>query len=88
MLIFRTKQELVSEFLYWTLKSNYFKKQIYTFQSGTAQPQLPISSLNNMEFYLPPINIQKKIVKILSQIDNKIRISKEINKKLMWHEVT
>ena len=82
MLILRSKKELDNEFLYWTLKSNYFKKQIYTFQSGTAQPQLPISSLNHMEFYLPPINIQKKIVKILSQIDNKIRISKEINKNL------
>lgn len=82
MLILRSKQELDNEFLYWTLKSNYFKKQIYTFQSGTAQPQLPISSLKHIEFYLPPINIQKKIVKILSQIDNKIRILKYINKNL------
>ena len=82
MLILRPKQELDNEFLYWTLKSNYFKKQIYTFQSGTAQPQLPISSLKHIEFYLPPINIQKKIVKILSQIDNKIRILKYINKNL------
>ena len=82
MLILRSKQDLDNEFLYWTLKSNYFKKQIYTFQSGTAQPQLPISSLNHMEFYLPSIDIQKKIVKILSQIDDKIRISKEINKNL------
>lgn len=83
MLILRSKQELDNEFLYWTLKSNYFKKQIYTFQSGTAQPQLPISSLKHIEFYLPPINIQKKIVKILSQIDNKIRILKYINKNLL-----
>ena len=83
MLILRSKQDLDNEFLYWTLKSNYFKKQIYTFQSGTAQPQLPISSLNHMEFYLPSIDIQKKIVKILSQIDDKIRISKEINKNLL-----
>ena len=82
MLILRSKQELDSEFLYWTLKSNYFQKQIYTFQSGTAQPQLPISSLNHMEFYLPPYEIQKKIVKILSQIDEKIRLSREINKNL------
>lgn len=82
MLILRSKQELDNEFLYWTLKSDYFKNQIYTFQSGTAQPQLPISSLNHMEFYLPSMDIQKKIVKILSQIDNKIRISKEINKNL------
>ena len=82
MLILRSKQELDNEFLYWTLKSNYFKKQIYTFQSGTAQLQLPISSLKHIEFYLPPINIQKKIVKILSQIDNKIRILKYINKNL------
>ena len=83
MLILRSKQELDNEFLYWTLKSNYFKKQIYTFQSGTAQPQLPISSLKHIEFYLPPINIQKKIFKLLSQIYNKIRILKYINKNLL-----
>ena len=82
MLILRSKHELDSEFLYWTLKSNYFQKQIYSFQSGTAQPQLPISSLNHMEFYLPPFDIQKKIVKILSQIDEKIRLTQEINKNL------
>ena len=80
MLILRSKSELSNKFLYYVLKSDFFKKQIYTFKSGTAQPQLPISSLNHMKFYLPKINIQKKIVTILSNIDKKIKVLEEINK--------
>lgn len=82
MLILRSKSELSNKFLYYVLKSDFFKKQIYTFKSGTAQPQLPISSLNHMKFYLPKINIQKKIVTILSNIDKKIKVLEEINKNL------
>ena len=82
MLILRSKSELSNKFLYYVLKSDFFKKQIYTFKSGTAQPQLPISSLNHMEFYLPEINIQKKIVTILSNIDKKIKVLEEINNHL------
>ena len=82
MLILRSKSELSNKFLYYVLKSDFFKKQIYTFKSGTAQPQLPISSLNHMKFYLPKINIQKKIVTILSNIDKKISLNKKINKNL------
>ena len=83
MLILRSKSELSNKFLYYVLKSDFFKKQIYTFKSGTAQPQLPISSLNHMKFYLPKINIQKKIVTILSNIDIKIKVLEEINKNLL-----
>ncbi|ATZ59703.1 hypothetical protein BK798_04350 [Methanobrevibacter smithii] len=83
MLILRSKSELSNKFLYYVLKSDFFKKQIYTFKSGTAQPQLPISSLNHMKFYLPKINIQKKIVTILSNIDKKIKVLEEINKNLL-----
>ena len=60
MLILRSKSELSNKFLYYVLKSDFFKKQIYTFKSGTAQPQLPISSLNHMEFYLPENKHSKK----------------------------
>lgn len=83
MVILRTKKGLINEYLYWVLKSNNFKKQIDSFKSGTAQPQLPISSLNNMEIVLPPIEIQQKIVKILSNIDNKIQNNKNINHNLV-----
>ena len=43
MLILRSEKDLLNEFLYYVLNSNFFKQQIYTFKSGTAQPQLPKS---------------------------------------------
>lgn len=85
MLILRSKKGLLNEFLYWVLKTNFFKKQISAYKSGTAQPQLPISSLNHFEFFLPSITLQKRIVTILSIIETKISLAKKINKKLLQY---
>lgn len=82
MLILRPQKEIINEFLYWSLKSDFFKKQIFSIKSGTAQPQLPITTLNKLKFYLPNLDIQKEIVDILSNLNEKIIILKDMNDKL------
>ena len=50
--------------------------------SGSAQSQITISDLKNIEIPVPPLNIQKKIVDILSSFDEKIVLNNKINENL------
>ena len=49
---------------------------------GTAVPSLTTSVLNDIEINLPSMNIQKQIAAILSALDEKIAINREINENL------
>lgn len=71
-----------SNFFYWVLRSNFIKNQINKIKTGSAQPQLPISIMKNIEVYLPSIITQNKISSILSALDNKIKINQKINENL------
>ena len=51
-------------------------------QSVSAYPSLKPSDIENMEILLPNIQIQRKVVSILSSIDRKISCNKKINNNL------
>lgn len=83
MLIIRVNCSSVDvSFLYFVLKSNFFKKQIYAIQSGSAQPQLPKSHFIKMMIPYPPLSTQQKIAQILSSLDDKIELNNKINANL------
>lgn len=71
------------EYIYWLFRSDVIQDQIKRFRSGTAQPQLPISSIKKFEIPLVDIKTQKKIAAILSALDEKIAINREINDNLL-----
>ena len=50
--------------------------------TGSAQPKLSQISMNKMEFEIPEIKVQDKILSILNAIDKKITLNNEINKNL------
>ena len=60
----------------------YLQESFETFTSGSAQPQLPIRDLNEMEIYLPDLPEQKSIASILSSLDDKIDLLYRQNKTL------
>lgn len=62
----------------------YFLRQLdYTsFVSGSAQPQLPIRDLKQIEIDLPPLPEQKAIASVLSSLDDKIDLLHRQNKTL------
>ncbi len=63
MVVLRSKLEKISpKYLLTFLNSEEFEKQVLNFMSGSAQPQLPIGVLNQIEIPLPPLVIQKQIV--------------------------
>ena len=70
------------EYVYWLFRSDIIQNQIKRFCSGTAQPQLPISSIKKFEIPLVDIKTQKKIAAILSALDEKIAINRAINDNL------
>ena len=62
----------------------HFLRQLdYTsFVSGSAQPQLPIRDLKQIEIALPPLPEQKAIASVLSSLDDKIDLLHRQNKTL------
>lgn len=79
MVIIRPGEDFDTMFLYQYLRSCYFRAQITQFQSGSAQPQLPISTLQKMKVIKPDIDAQRRIASILSSLDRKIELNNKIN---------
>ena len=81
--IFKTNDEIKSLWLYYYLNSPIGRQIIKSLSKGTTQLILPLKDLRNLEIPVP-INVedQKKILFILTTIDKKIEINKEINKNL------
>ena len=50
--------------------------------SGSAQSQITVSDLKNVEVPVPPLETQKKIVSTLELLDNKIELNQKINENL------
>ena len=83
MVILRTNNsKLLSKFLYYSVKSQYFKNQIRAFITGSAQPQLPIKDLRKIKIYLPNLLEQQLIADFFGILDKKIELNNQMNKTL------
>ena len=72
-----------SRYLNAYLNSTLGRKHFSNSASGSGQRYtLTIESIGNLAVYLPPLNIQKKIGNILSQIDRKLENNIHINNNL------
>ena len=61
--------QLDSRFLFHTLRSPLFKTHLANFASGSAQPQIPITDLREVDLPIPPLPVQRRIAGILSAYD-------------------
>ena len=83
MLILKSGKDILPEYLYYFLKGSSFQTQISQFVSGSAQPQLPKSTLGKMMISFPvKLTVQKKICDILKSLDDKIENNRRINENL------
>lgn len=79
MLILKGGRDILPEYLYYFLKGKRFQAQLSLYVSGTAQPQLPKSTLGKMMISFPvELNVQKKVCGILKSLDDKIAVNKKI----------
>ena len=67
-------------FLYYLLKYN--KKKIEGLGSGTTFKEVSAKVMQNFEIRIPCIQTQKRIVNILSSLDDKIELNRRINDNL------
>ena len=83
-IILREKNEVTDKnFIYYLSISEGFRNLAIKSMSGTSGRQrVQIDALLEAEIFLPPLIIQKKIAKILSDIDSKIELNNKINNNL------
>lgn len=74
---------LVTKFLYYYLKSDFFKKQKNTLAKGATQKAINDSDLKEIVIVLPPLPIQQKIVSKLDKQMAQIEMMKKEAEKAM-----
>lgn len=83
MVIIRHGDDFDTNFLYQYFRSDYFYNQTLQYRSGSAQPQLPISTMKKLGIKYPSnIDLQRRIANILSSLDRKIELNNKINVQL------
>lgn len=70
------------DYLYYYLKSEFGQAEISKGTVGAVQAKLPIKNIQAMKIFLPELDVQEKIARILSSIDNKIETNEKINDNL------
>ena len=63
------EEKLDKGYLYWYLSLNSIKNFANSIASGSAQPDLPHSTFKKIRIWLPHIETQKKLVKMLDQYE-------------------
>jgi type I restriction enzyme S subunit len=83
VLVFRAKEKIDSEYLYYVLSDDMFFEYSMVTSKGTKMPRGDREVL--MKYKVPNFdyNVQRKIASFLSALDAKIRINTEINKNLV-----
>ncbi len=82
--ILRPKKNIINpKFFSYLLKNPTVKKSMKYYVSGTALPRIVLDNFKKMEVYIPEtVDEQKRIAKVLTDIDSKITLNKKINKEL------
>jgi type I restriction enzyme S subunit len=79
MVILRpTREVLLPQYLQVVLNSPAFDEQVSVTLSGSAQSQLPINKLSRMEFLLPPLPEQRRIVSELDVLQAEVDVLKRL----------
>jgi len=69
-------KKIFPNFLYYVLQSHSFWKYIGISQSASAQPNVNATKMGKFVFNLPPIDIQKKIVRKIKNAEEKFQSQK------------
>lgn len=78
--VINPNEKIDKSFLYYAIKNDIFFQQVYQRITGTTRPTIGIKELRKLLIVFPPLEEQKRIAKILSSIDQKIRLIKNKNR--------
>ena len=82
VLVIKSKENVISKFLFYKLMTNDFFDYVVSTSKGTKMPRGDKDAIMNFEVNIPNITIQKKIVKVLDNINEKIELNSQINDNL------
>ena len=75
-------QILDSFYLKYLLDTDYYQRLLVDLSSGAIQKCIFISTLKTLPISLPPLPVQQKVASVLSSLDKKIALNKQINQNL------
>ena len=76
------KEKILNKYIFFYLQSDAFKRYVKAKNKGGTQKFLSLGDIRNMEIELLSLDEQKKIIKLLNQIDNLIFLRKQQLSKL------
>ena len=77
------KEKILPEYLYYILKTPTFKKDVKdNYGSGSAIPRIILKDFKRMPIKYPGLDEQKRVVSILTLLDQKIALNNKINENL------
>ena len=76
------ESKVLKDYLYWFMRTKKYQYGVVASQSGTAIHHTSPDRILNIEIDLPSIDNQRKIVKILSDVEHKIKNNNDTNNNL------
>lgn len=89
VLLFKNKDAIDKDFLYYVLLQHDFEQYVYNhIDSESAQPNISATTIGKYIFSLPPMSIQQKIGRLLRSLDEKCEVNNAINHNLQQQAQT
>lgn len=78
----RAHKQFSQDFLAHIIKGDRFEQYVKSVHTGTSIPHISLKQIEQFEIQLPNFNTQYQIASILSSLDNKIELLREMNQTL------
>ncbi len=79
--VLRPRKEVISEWIYILISSEYFRRAAAKNMTGTAgQKRVPVSFLENFKIPVPPLPTQRKIAAVLEKAESALEKRREANR--------
>ena len=72
--IIPNKSVILTDYFYYLLKSSYFQKEIRRITTKGTMDAAYISDIDDIDLFVPDLNVQRKRAKVLSFVNQKINI--------------
>lgn len=83
VLLFRPKEIIDQDYLYYVLQQHKFLQYVVNHvDSESAQPNISAGTVGKYQIYFPPMDLQKKIGRVLRTYDELIELNRKINENL------
>ncbi len=81
--LIRLKKEIACpEFIHYFFRQKQVFEYVNSITAQSAQPNINLAEIGDLDISLPPLNLQTQIASILSSLDSKIELNRRMNQTL------